>query len=239
MSFREILGKKTAHQNKNAEREFHHQPLEVIAKATEEGYHGLTRNRYYFDILKKELELKKSDHVLDLGCSGGVFEILFRGYDFVGVDISPDAIKVANLMKKKYKLKNKFTVGDAEKLKFRANSFDKIFCFATLHHLPQKSLENALKECHRILKPGGIMVSVEPNLLNPMAFWEHMTEEFSENEFPISPMALKGAFDLRFDDVELRTIKYFPKNHPLIEKVVSKTPVVNLFGHKVLIKAIK
>lgn len=154
MVLRKLIGKKLEYQDKGVERKFHKQPLKAMIASTENGYKRLTKDYYYYNIIKNELELEKKDYVLDLGCSGGVFEILFKDYDFEGIDISPDAIKVANLIKKKYKLRANFSVGDAENLKFKDNTFDKVFCFATLHHLPPKSLEKAIAECYRVLKKG-------------------------------------------------------------------------------------
>jgi ubiquinone/menaquinone biosynthesis C-methylase UbiE len=239
MSLRRIIGKETLYQDKKAEVVFHKQSLEEWLRITEEGYSNLEKDRYYFEILKNSLELKKSDYVLDVGCSAGVFEIIFRDYSFVGIDISPESIAAAKKIKEKYKLKSEFYVGDMESLKFKDETFDKILCFAALHHLPKRSLENALSECYRVLKPGGIMVSVEPNIINPIALWEHLHEKLSKNEFPVSPFALKDNFNRRFKTVYLRTIKYFPKRYDLLETVVSKTPIINLFGHKILIKAVK
>lgn len=46
---------------------------------------------------------------------------------------------------------------DARKTGIESNSIDFILSNATMEHIPQIHLPDIMKECHRILKPGGIM----------------------------------------------------------------------------------
>ncbi|MFZ1322262.1 MAG: class I SAM-dependent methyltransferase [Ignavibacteria bacterium] len=46
---------------------------------------------------------------------------------------------------------------DAKNTGIQSNSIDFIISNATMEHIPQKDLPDIIKECYRILKPGGIM----------------------------------------------------------------------------------
>lgn len=49
---------------------------------------------------------------------------------------------------------------DARKTGIESNSVDFILSNATMEHIPQKDLPDIMKECYRIMKPGGIMSNV-------------------------------------------------------------------------------
>jgi ubiquinone/menaquinone biosynthesis C-methylase UbiE len=58
------------------------------------------------------------------------------------------------IAKKKYAAPNvHFETADVTKLPYKNNSFDAIFDFAIIHHVP--NWQDALKELHRVLKPDG------------------------------------------------------------------------------------
>lgn len=54
-----------------------------------------------------------------------------------------------------------FTVGNAESLDLADNSFDVVTCQTLLMHLAMP--QRALQEMIRVLKPGGILICIEPN----------------------------------------------------------------------------
>jgi len=118
--------------------------------------------------------VKPGWQVLDDGCGNGVMatEILNRGAVYCGIDLSDKLIKIA---KKKYlgAIKSgqaKFVCGDALKLPFPENSFDFVFSFAVMHHIPSAKLRlKFLREIYRVLKPGAGAVITNWNLLSD---WE-------------------------------------------------------------------
>jgi len=59
-----------------------------------------------------------------------------------------------------------FQIMDAHNLEFPADTFDLVYGTAILHHL---DYTRALNEIHRVLKPGGTMLFVEPLIGNPAA----------------------------------------------------------------------
>lgn len=55
-----------------------------------------------------------------------------------------------------------FIMAGAEKIPFADNSFDVVFMFKSLHHVPLPLMERALLEIRRVLRPGGYAYISEP-----------------------------------------------------------------------------
>jgi SAM-dependent methyltransferase len=99
--------------------------------------------------------------VLELGCFDGAKSLRYlelRPKRFVGIDIS--AVQVAKARERGLDAR----VMDAQKLEFADASLDLVFGAAILHHL---DFEHALREIHRVLRPGGGAVFIEPLRDNP------------------------------------------------------------------------
>lgn len=107
---------------------------------------------------------KAGDVALDLGCGNGVSTSGIKGSLVVGLDLSEKELVKS---KKKYP-RNFFVVGDARRLPFKSNSFDLIVAINMLHHVENPDI--VLKECFRVLKKGGKILTVDPNLYNPVGF---------------------------------------------------------------------
>lgn len=93
---------------------------------------------------------------LDVGCASGfmISEIAksYQRAKYFGIDVYDKAIAFA---KKSYP-NIKFRVGSAEKLPFKANSFDLVLFYETIEHV-ENPLE-CLKEIKRILKEDGTLI---------------------------------------------------------------------------------
>lgn len=102
--------------------------------------------------------------VLDLGCGNGVSTHNIKGRTVVGLELSEKQLVRAS---EKFP-KSNFVLGDARKLPFKKNTFDLIIAINMLHHVNDP--EKVLKECYRVLKVGGKLLTVDPNLYNPVGF---------------------------------------------------------------------
>jgi len=102
------------------------------------------------DIFIKHLKGKK---ILDLGSGTGIYAEYFakKGFDIVCVDISEEMVKLCQ------KKGLKAQVMDLEKLEFTDQSFDGVWAYTSLLHIPKKNISNVIKKITNILKPQGIL----------------------------------------------------------------------------------
>jgi ubiquinone/menaquinone biosynthesis C-methylase UbiE len=93
--------------------------------------------------------------VLEIGCGLGTDGAQFAeaGADYTGVDLTDAAIELARKRFELFNLPGEFQTADAENLDFEDDSFDLVYSHGVLHHTPDT--ERAVREIHRILRPGG------------------------------------------------------------------------------------
>jgi len=108
--------------------------------------------------------------VLDIGCGDGRASILLAllGAHVVGIDVSPDAIRLASERGTANGVGERleFVCSPLETADFAADSFDVIWCDAFLHHVIP-DLEQLLCRMKAWLKPDGKIVITEPVSLSP------------------------------------------------------------------------
>lgn len=103
-------------------------------------------------VRRTELDLE----VLDAGCAAGRDSNLLSqaGMQVTGIDIAHNLLAIA---RKKYP-QLQFIEGTFLNLPFPANSFSGIWANASLVHLETiAEVRKALREFHRVLKPGGVL----------------------------------------------------------------------------------
>jgi ubiquinone/menaquinone biosynthesis C-methylase UbiE len=101
--------------------------------------------------------------VLDLGSGmgGGLVALRRAGLDVVGLDYNPAYCRIAQLRGQRYGLRLPLAVGAGEALPFAEGSFDAVICLDVLEHVQQP--ERVLAEMHRVLRPGGVVLTTVPN----------------------------------------------------------------------------
>ncbi|OYT36046.1 hypothetical protein B6U91_01990 [Candidatus Pacearchaeota archaeon ex4484_71] len=112
---------------------------------------------YIEEYIQKDFNLYlqnlKGRRILDIGSGPGRDSIRFkqRGFHPVCIDISKTMIELCkNKGLEAYEM-------NMENLDFDNNSFDGVWAYTSLLHLPKSRIKNAIKEIKRVLKPGGIL----------------------------------------------------------------------------------
>lgn len=113
------------------------------------------------DYMHEAFEFDKftGQKVLEIGCGGGIDSAEFarNGAIVTSTDFTETGVRTTSELLKEANLPVNVIRADATSLQFKDNSFDCVYSFGVLHHIP--AIRRALSEIKRVLKPGGnIMV---------------------------------------------------------------------------------
>jgi SAM-dependent methyltransferase len=109
---------------------------------------------------------KPGARVLSVGSGDGRLEVRAASQlaELVGYELSPVAVERARARAAEAGSANAhFEVGEIGKLRLPAQSFDAVWAIAVLHHLDDEQIVDVLSWAHQILKPGGLLVSIDPS----------------------------------------------------------------------------
>ncbi len=200
-------------------------------------------------------KVKTNGKILDNGCGVGLLHERLDSTEIVGLDLSSEMLKRA---KTHY---DKLVLANSQKLPFKDESFDLVFCRSILHHLPKPEL--AVEQMSRVLKPNGEIVLVETNasILSTLPRKiANKGEHFSEEHQNMSKAKMKELLEPYFEIDEICYFGYiayptlgfpdlvgFYKYVPLkslftpvlmaIDKVLSLIPLVRSQSWAILVKA--
>lgn len=150
--------------------------------------------------------------VLDIGCASGFFLEVARdaGWDVYGVELSDFA---AALAQKKFG--DRIFAGTLEDAKYPDSSFDLVTLSDLLEHVPV--LDAFIKQVKRILKSGGHLMIVTPNVagLSARIMGKHWIHYKTEHLYYFSPRTLRQLFERHgFEIVSIHAAdKYFDVNY--------------------------
>ena len=182
--------------------------------------------------------IKKNDHILDLGCGYGEFinqvDCKFKN----AMDLNP---KVKDFLEENIV----FHEQDCSKQWcIEPESLDLVFTSNFFEHLPDKnSLNITIKEIKKVLKPGGLIIAMGPNISvldgNYWDFWDH--------HIALSDKSLLELFKIHNFKIVSCFNKFLPYNMIRVRKrplfLVSlylKIPFLwNIFGKQFLLIAQK
>lgn len=161
--------------------------------------HGVSHDASWSDLRVIELEIKEivsrledGDRVLDVGCANGFSTIQIASQKRVrirGLDYIPEMIDRARtaLVDISDRLVGdvEFDVGNIMKLEERDDFYDRIVVIRVLINLRDWGNQlHAVRECIRVLKPGGLLLLSEATLQG----WQRMNKLRNEWKLPDIPM---------------------------------------------------
>ena len=118
---------------------------------------------YHFEKLHHLLRLIDFDawrdrDVLDVGCGAGVEVVRFgrAGARVTGVDAAPNAVALARANAEQQGVAARLDVADGEALPYPDASFDLVYAHGIVQYAADD--RRVVAECHRVLRPGGLLV---------------------------------------------------------------------------------
>lgn len=158
-------------------------------------------NRDFLDLMAARWRLSDAASLADIGCgrchwSRLLYPYLRASARFAGIDREPQWVaEGAQHFRQAFpdvpQELFKFTEADATKIPLPDDSFDVVTCQTVLMHLARP--KDALREMVRILRPGGLLVCVEPN-----NFWNYLTFTSLTAAEPVEILVRRFEFWLRY-----------------------------------------
>lgn len=100
--------------------------------------------------------------ILDIGCTIGnntlPYKEIFPDAEVIGIDVSAPCLRYAHARACALGVDVHFKQINAEDMSFEGASFDLVVSRILLHETSAKALPQIIKECHRVLKSGGLML---------------------------------------------------------------------------------
>lgn len=115
--------------------------------------------------IDEEIKLGKGKVYLEIGCGPSYLGLHYgkKGATVVGIDFSPTALKIAEKLAKKYKIKNTlFVCGDITQMPFAKNTIDLVYGGGVIEHF--RNTQVVVNEIYRILKKKGVSFNTVPCL---------------------------------------------------------------------------
>jgi 2-polyprenyl-3-methyl-5-hydroxy-6-metoxy-1,4-benzoquinol methylase len=200
-------------------------------------------------LLRETAKLQAGQRVMEVGCGTGLFTEMIAASQasILAVDVSPELIELAkqrNLPPEQVEFRvMRFEDGAAD------GPFDAIVGSSVLHHL---DMVMAIRRIYELLKPGGVMVFAEPNMLNPQVWAERniptirKRNHVSEDETAIVRWTLaKQLSETGFTNISIRNTDWLHPATPRalmplvkgLSYVLEALPLIREFSGSVLIYA--
>ena len=125
-------------------------------------------------------ELKAGESILDVGCGTGTMALLAKecvgeAGQVSGIEPPLEMVTYARRKARRRNIAININPGVIEQLNYPSKYFDVVLCLIVMHHMPDETKVQGIKEMARVLKPGGRLVVVDSNL--------HLLPSFEQEGF--------------------------------------------------------
>ncbi len=137
---------------------------------------------------------------LDIGCNWGRWSLAAAelGYQVTGLDPSYEPLVAACRIARQLRHEIRFVAGDGRMLPFAEESFDVVFSYSVLQHLPRYDVAEAAREIARVLRHGGTAWLQMPNAFGVRNLQKQALRRFRDGTgFEVrywTPAALRRTF---------------------------------------------
>lgn len=129
------------------------------------GEHNDGLGRILHKFFRKQYPDMKVARALDLGCTIGgsvtYWSTQEPNTEFHAIDVGAPCLRYGHARAKAVGGNVHFSQQNAEKTNFPDASFDIVTSHILLHETSRPAIFNIFKECHRLLKPGGVMLHLD------------------------------------------------------------------------------
>lgn len=150
------------------------------------GYMGPTNDdmgRSVANYIKRTMPGFAPRRILDMGCTVGhstlPYKEAFPDAEVIGIDVAAPQVRYAHARAAGLGHDVGFLQRNAEATGFADGSFDLIVSHILLHETSGKAMPAIIRECHRLLAPGGVMIHAD---LPPFDLMDPFTQFILDNE---------------------------------------------------------
>lgn len=189
-----------------------------------------TRTEGYSEVNQKELEGTQKEawlsvlteqfpegdkdriRILDVGCGPGFFPRILAeaGYWVTAVDYTPQMLKKAAENAGMYRKRITFLRMDAQNLEFPDGTFDVVISRNLTWNLEHP--EQAYREWHRVLRPGGILLNFDANWYGYL-YDEEKREAYEQDRKNVESQSLEDHYLCTDIDAMERIARKVPLSH--------------------------
>ncbi len=177
------------------------------------GYMGPANDdmgRSVANYLRRKYPEFRPSRILDMGCTVGhstlPYKEAYPDAEVIGIDVAGPQIRYAHARAAGMGADVGFLQRNAEATGFADASFDLIVSHILLHETSGKAMPAIIRECHRLLKPGGLMLHAD---LPPFDLMDPFTQFILDNETWYNNEPFWGAMR-EIDQIALARASGFP-----------------------------
>lgn len=207
---------------------------------TRDSKFNLYARRYIFSIYYPQ----PGQRIADLGCGWGNISLTLQraGFDLYGVDYSVKSVEICKQSARELGLDpDRYICGDVSALPFGDGSFDVIYTAGVVEHLFPDIHDRFVREAHRILAPGGVLVIGTPNPGHVLELMKRNNIILKEDESHVDYKTMpRLRSSLEAGGFVLERAYYYPSHLPVLSTVERLTQgFVPVMRRRICIKAVK